>query len=597
MSWFLSMVVAVITGFVALFVSGFVALLVVDWYRVSSFEGGSGYAVVASALLGSLAGGVIGLVSSRLLAAAGRPGFLWSAGAACGVVLATGAVVAAAARLLADVPPELNGQRMLLAVELRWPASGAPDPAASGGVGRITLGSIGLGRRMRVSNDGPLWLDRATRVEGRWVVPGAVELFTNRGTRLLEANAGDQRLGGFILPLRGSPGREHLEWSDWMPRAKPGAAPLPDQLTYRYRVVRVGDPIRLEAVGPFQVGTAASSFYRSHRDEAFAASSRFLVSFRGRAVPGLDDVRAAAVLGGSPAALLLQLADRGGEVSWRLVVDGGDAAAVEAVPARGGSLREVSPVTSDAALFDAEKARVQPNGWLDRETFRTEGLFLLNDVVIDTAKRTVRPVKTDPSFSVHTGVPPLGGSPDGNSLVRFGYAGGATDRPALLVARLDGGEVSWLPVDRARMRYSREEDLDPSWVLHHFLWTTGPDGADRLAERETFTPIPYEGRLTVGYGNAHEYLLAPAGAELRAALVEFLVKELGAERVDATDPDAYAHRVRVGGQAVLVSASRDARIVTVTTEERSADQAVVDRIAGQFDAALATGRYDALFGR
>jgi hypothetical protein len=306
---------------------------------------------------------------------------------------------------------------------------------------------------------------------------------------VLEARAGDERLAGFVVPL-GSPDTRDLEWSEWMPRAKPGAPPLPDQFTLRYRVVRAGDPLRTETVGPFEVGTAVSGFYRSHGTEAFAASSRFRISHGGSPIAGLEDVRAAAVVGGPTPSLLVEAVDETGSGSCRLVTGEGGRPRVDPVGPGGIALRNAAPVTSDASAFKRAKALTLAAGWLDTETFRAPGLYLLDDVVFDSAARTTRTVASDSSFSLHAGVPPLGVSPDGRSMVRFGYTESSTDHPALVVASLDGGPVYALPIDRARMRYPSGDELDPDWVLHHFEWRRVSGEADRLVERAAFTPLP-----------------------------------------------------------------------------------------------------------
>ncbi len=69
MGWLRSFVVACITGILSLFASGYVADLAVSWYQISSFEGGSGYFVVFMALVGGAAGFVVGLITSRAVAA------------------------------------------------------------------------------------------------------------------------------------------------------------------------------------------------------------------------------------------------------------------------------------------------------------------------------------------------------------------------------------------------------------------------------------------------------------------------------------------------------------------------------------------------
>lgn len=595
LGWFLSIVVALLTGVLALFVAGFVANLCVGWYRISSFEGGSGYFVVFMALGGGLAGSVVGLVVARIVANSARAGFLNALGASAAVVLLIAGAIAGIARLVADVPPTIDGQQLLLEVELRWPATSAADPTTMRGVGALTLGSTTVGRTVRASREGPLWLERATRVDGRWVAPGAVEIFTSRGTAVLDARAGGERLAGFVLPLDGSPGREFLEWSEWLPSSKSGAPPLPDQFSYRFRVRRAGDPIREETVGPFTVGTAANYFYRAHEDEQFAAQSTFRIAFQGKPVAGLDDVLAAAVVRESPAALLVEARGDDGGTSCLLALDDGGRVKTEALDLFAGAMLETPPVTSDELLFRQAKDRSNPRGWLDRDTFRVPGIYLLGNAAIDTRAMALRQVTLDQSLSVHVGVPPLGLAPDEKSFVRFAYADAVTEAPALLVARLDGGMPYSLPIDRGRMRFSEPEELDPEWLAHHFEWVTGPGGESRLEARTVFSPLPYRGRLTVEPGGGHYYKLAPAGLALRRALEEFLVSAMNAEKVEADTPDAYTHKLKVDGQTVQLSASDDSRYVMVSLDYGLTEQAVVDRIAERFDAELATGKHDALF--
>lgn len=596
MTWLASIVIAALTAVAGLAVAGLVAGAVVTWYRISSFEAGSGYFIVANALLGSIAGAVVGLVTSRLVARRARKGFLKALAASLGVVVAIGGAVAGTARLLADVAPELDGQRLLLAIELRWPP-GAEPPSARDGVGVVTLGSATASGRVRVSRDGPLWLERATAPGGRWVAEGAVELFTSRGTHVLEARAGQRYLAGFVVPIGGRPDRRHLQWSEWLPERQPGAAAGHAELSGRFRVVRVGDPLRTERVGPFEVGTAPSSFFRIHPLEPFSAVSWFRILHSGRPVRGLGDVRAAAVVEGATAALLVESVDERGEASCRLVVDAGADARVDPVTSAPGAIRDAPPLTSDTEVFRLARSRSRPSGWLDRDTFRTPGLFLLHDAALDTRTLTVRSVTSDPAFSAHTGVPPLGLSPDGLGFLRFGFTERSTDRPALLVARLDGQPARTVAIDRARMRYGKEDEIDPGWVLHHFEWTQGRDATYSLVERQGFAPLSHQGHLVADGGSRRAYRLAPAGADLREALVAFLVADLRAERIDAADPAAYTQQVRVDGQTVLVSASADAHDVVVSVDPDAADDAVVERIAKRFNAVLRTGKYDALFGK
>ena len=66
------------------------AFLWVNWYRISAFEGGSGYFVVIMSLLGTVAGFVVGAITSRVVVAMKPDGaWFW-----LGLLYATGVIVA-----------------------------------------------------------------------------------------------------------------------------------------------------------------------------------------------------------------------------------------------------------------------------------------------------------------------------------------------------------------------------------------------------------------------------------------------------------------------------------------------------------------------
>ena len=61
MNWIQSIAIGVLTGVVGCVGAGFVGALCARWYRISSFEGASGYYVVMIALLGAIVGLVGGV--------------------------------------------------------------------------------------------------------------------------------------------------------------------------------------------------------------------------------------------------------------------------------------------------------------------------------------------------------------------------------------------------------------------------------------------------------------------------------------------------------------------------------------------------------
>src|SRR5689334_1487927 len=87
MSWLASFGIAILTAILGLFGAGTVSALLVDWYHISSFEGGSGYFVIGNSLLGGIAGFVVGLIVARVVAGWPQGGVLKALGVSFGAVL------------------------------------------------------------------------------------------------------------------------------------------------------------------------------------------------------------------------------------------------------------------------------------------------------------------------------------------------------------------------------------------------------------------------------------------------------------------------------------------------------------------------------
>lgn len=252
MSWLASLFIAVLTGGLGLVLAGVIANACVGWYRISSFEGKAGYFVVFMALLGGVAALVIGLVTARAVAAGESPGFFKGLGLACGITLVVAGCIALAARLMADIPPTIEGDELDLEVEIRLPVGETNAPSSATGKSFLRLGSLS-GKTYRKSEMGELHLTRARLEEGRWILPGSVFLFTQRGNRLIDADLDGKSIAGFLVPLPSKPGQEHEQWSEWLPRPRPGDPPWPDtKALYRFRVVRrtpsppEPDPVEIE---------------------------------------------------------------------------------------------------------------------------------------------------------------------------------------------------------------------------------------------------------------------------------------------------------------------------------------------------------------
>ena len=610
MSWGSSIFVGVITAAVGAIAAGFVATLAVGWYRISSFEAGSAAFVVGFAVLGIVVGFILGVVASRVIGAGANPGFLKALGASHAVLLGITAIVGVSARLLADVPPTIDGEELMLAVEVRWPEGTTTSPATLPGEPFVRLGSMTGSNTQRASSRGPLWTADAHLVEGRWVAPGAVDIFTTRGRLVIDVVLDSTTSHGFLIPLSGRPRQDDMQWTPWYPHARPGAPPLPNGFTYRYRVQPRSAPVRTETFGPFDVSTIASYFFDEQFGEGsrLAASAEFTLKHRGQPLTvngqasdsGAGTIRfnradAVAAIGGTQPALLVHFVDPTSTGTCYLLSEDAGALRSQHVPDCGTPFNAM-PLTSDSAVFQRGSQRLVPRGTFDRLTFAQPGLFLVSETVVDTRRLAVRPFMVpDDDVSLAGSTPPLAVSPDERSFARFGYAEHSNENPALRVTDVVDNRSYVVRIDPLRMRYPNLEALDPAWVLHHFSWQRGVNGVDSLVERPTFVPLAYHGELTLSKDYS-AYKLEPAREELRAAVIEFLVTEMRGERV-SVDSGAYEHPVRIDGQIVNVAYGSSPSYVSVSLDRGATDRTLLETIARRFDGALATGKYDGMFGK
>ena len=260
------------------------------------------------------------------------------------------------------------------------------------------------------------------------------------------------------------------------------------------------------------------------------------------------------------------------------------------------------PLTADVARYRAARRPPAP-GWVDHTSLGEPGDYLVGDAILDTRSLVVRPVPPDPTAYPVQEVPPLGLSPDRRSVVRLVRPTDAARSFALGVTDVVAARSYHLPLDPLRMRFASEKVIDPGWVAHHFEWTRGADGVERLTERRLFEPLPFRGTLMPERpGAAAFYSVQPAGDALRDALRDALGK-LVQEEFDGERLPSHANRegwrLRIGDTIVDVASvvGGDEPFVAISVEAGTDERHLVPRIAARVDGALATGRYDALFVR
>ncbi len=336
---------------------------------------------------------------------------------------------------------------------------------------------------------------------------GFVEVFTSRGRPVLDVILDGARVSPYVLSLPGTPGPGQRQWSDWLSEPRRDGKPEVTSLTYRYRLLKRSEPVRTEALGPFEVDTIAHGLFASDDRSRypFSAFSTFQVRHRGRPVsleakgaeppgPGASKTgrdpgtaRAVIAVTGPLPALLVAAGDRDSPGQIDLLADDGGKLRITRV-APGGYEVVIHEVTSDRVRLAAWRERLGVRGWVDRTGLDHEGLFLVDDTaVLDTRTLAVYRFQVPDDIEVVPRVPPLGLSPDGRCLVRFGYAEGDRQRPVLPVTDFLAGTTYAVPVDPERTGFpgdERVDQLDHEWLDRHFTWERGGDGRDVLAVRE-----------------------------------------------------------------------------------------------------------------
>ncbi len=190
--------IAILTAALAMLCAGFIAGACVDWYDIFSFEGKAGYFVVGIALLGGLAGLIIGFVTKWILSSGASPGFFKVLGLSWGIVIVLSALAALISWRLAGLAPDIDGKRLDLAVEFRLPGGDTGVPKASDDT--FLMLQAMSGRSVREVQKGTLDMAAVRRENGYWILPGTVYLFTSRGKRLLHLMIDGETSAAVIVP-------------------------------------------------------------------------------------------------------------------------------------------------------------------------------------------------------------------------------------------------------------------------------------------------------------------------------------------------------------------------------------------------------------
>ncbi len=237
MNWGTTVITALLGGLLGGLGGLALSFACVEWYRIPSREGASGYFTIFCILAGAVSGCVLAAVAARI-ASSSAGGSLWTQYAAgLGTVVAAVTLAGAWAYLAADREPEMKGEAADLVFEVRLASKQTERPAWPDEELRLQLVSC-VGRDRRPTSWRNAEFDRGAfrQDDGQWILPARVPVFTNRGVFCVNLTLGE-RDDGFWPFFGPRPLPTQWEWSEWYATNKSTNKPPRDCVMYRFKFV------------------------------------------------------------------------------------------------------------------------------------------------------------------------------------------------------------------------------------------------------------------------------------------------------------------------------------------------------------------------
>ncbi len=212
MGWGMALLAGVICGLTGAVLTAIAGDAIVRLFRISSFEGGAGYAVVFLFIpLGFVVGLATGTIVMRVAAPSGTAPFLMYLVLGMLTTLALLAGGYGLYYLSQDRPPRIGGKELTLETEVRLRLK--PGETIDSVAVRVSL--LGSGKDNRYLDAGAARPSDEAAPEGGIVIPASGGIYSHCSTRTLSI----QRYGGlyesFDLPLAATPSIADTAWSDW----------------------------------------------------------------------------------------------------------------------------------------------------------------------------------------------------------------------------------------------------------------------------------------------------------------------------------------------------------------------------------------------
>lgn len=263
MSWGATIGIGFLTGLIGACAAVYLTYLCIVWFGLSRGDGGDlGYYIVFIPA-GMIGGFLIGVITSRFVA-----GFWAGQGVSAAIALGICVAIGFVARTYGEVAPEIDGDTLVVDVELKCPRGWQPDNKAKSARGNnCWLQPLGPGMRMGRSVPGSVNWSSAREVDGQWIAPCSVHLFTSRENRYVRVILGGKTDVTFLLDLPERPSVANKQWSEWSNKHfshETGKPPVTDYF-YRARIERVSEVVDAAA--------AARNAEYEKREKAVAALS------------------------------------------------------------------------------------------------------------------------------------------------------------------------------------------------------------------------------------------------------------------------------------------------------------------------------------
>ena len=412
------------------------------------------------------------------------------------------------------------------------------------------------------------------------------------------------------MPLPAWPKKAQLAWSEWMPRSREGAAPLPDGFRMRFKVLPrqsagaradvrpVGDRDRRRRLLRLQSRRDASTLAadRAVPDPIQGHARHDRLQERGtpsRTSLRFDRFESVALLPGAPDALLVHSATEDQTGPLYLLVADGDKVRSEFV-AESQPLDAATLLTNDVARVPARAGDGARAGQDRPNDVRASGGVTVSGIGgLHAAGRR---------SSLQADV----GRDDRRERAAARRVAG---RPSIRADRVERGEHAHAHRDRRdvgganascrstwrEMRFSQVGLLDPEWLAHYLTWTRGGGRRVRARGRAAGDAAAVEGAVDSAERTRARISGRAGGRSDVRGDGAFLTTELGATRTPEDEAaSGTGWQAHLNGQVVHLFDNTREHHVTIYLDQ-GADTKVLATIAERFDAALATGKYDALF--